>query len=62
MILTNFDRSFLGGGGVAVLYWVEKRSSCGHLLEHWESYGTNITMRGLIVRQLCEGRNRKTNT
>ena len=36
----------------------EKECSRGRVLEHLEFCGTKIKMRGPIVRQLCERRNR----
>ena len=41
--------------------WIEKLSHRGRLLEHLESSGTKIMMRGPIVRHLCVGKYRETN-
>ena len=49
MVLTTFA-SFLIF--LLLLHWIEKWSSCGRLLEHLESFGTKIIMRGPIVREL----------
>ena len=40
--------------------WIEKQSSRGRLLEHLESFGTKIMLRGPIVYQLCKQRTRET--
>ena len=34
------------------LHWIEKPSGCGHLLEHLESSGTEVMMRGPVVHHL----------
>ena len=39
---------------------MEKQIRHGRLLEHLESCGTNIKMRGPIVRKLCVGRYRES--
>ena len=38
--------------------WIEKQRRQEHELEHLNSFGTEIMMRGHIVRQLCDQRNR----
>ena len=47
-----------GGGGGGRLHWIKKQSSCECLLEHRESSGAKIMMRGPIVHQLCKQRNK----
>ena len=48
---------FRGGGG---LHWIEKWSSYGRILKHlWYSVLPKITMKGLIVCQLWQCRNRE---
>ena len=44
-----------------LLHWNVKWSSLGRLLEHLESSGSETMMRGPIVNQLREGRNREIN-
>ena len=46
---------------VVLLHWIKKKSSHKCLLEHFEYFGTNIMMRGPVVRQFHVGRSRETN-
>ena len=58
MILTLF---FFVCFFVLVAYRIEKQNGCGCLLEHLESYSTDILMSEPNVHQFCVIRNRETN-
>ena len=49
-----FDCTLHFSPGLFLFPWIEKRSSHGRALEHLESSGTKIMMRGPVVRLSCQ--------